>query len=56
MSKLIEAAQAVVDRFVGDGYSPALIKAIWALRDALAEEAEKKCPICECDCRKKGEK
>ena len=40
MSKLREAAQAVVNTFVGDGYSPALIKAIWALRDALAAPEE----------------
>lgn len=40
MSKLVEAAQAAVKAFEEHGYSPLTIKAIWALRDALAEPAE----------------
>ena len=38
MSKLREAAQAAVKSFEEHGYSPLTIKAIWALRDALAED------------------
>lgn len=35
--KVKEAAQAAVEAFDLHGYSPLTIKAIWALRDALAE-------------------
>lgn len=38
MSELREAAQAAVDAFNEHGYSPLTVKAIWALRDALAED------------------
>lgn len=38
MSKLLESAQAAVEAFDKHGYSPLTIGAIWALRDALAEE------------------
>ena len=38
MSKLREAAQAAVEAFDLHGYSPLTIRAIWALRDALAED------------------
>jgi len=64
MSKVRDAAQAAVAAFELHGYSPLTIGAIWALRDALAEErlaeSEDKCPCKRCDysCgnRRKGEK
>lgn len=39
--KVKEAAQAAVEAFDLHGYSPLTIKAIWALRDALAKDKEK---------------
>lgn len=40
MSKLREAAQAAVAAFGKHGYSPLTVRAIWNLRDALAEPDE----------------
>ena len=40
MSKLREAAQAAVEAFEKHGYSPLTVRAIWNLRDALAEPEE----------------
>lgn len=38
IGRLIVAAQAAVKAFEEHGYSPLTIRAIWALRDVLAEE------------------